>query len=165
MSTEGSSAPMQIDDELREKLKYLVDKYFETNSSPSQIEELCSLMSDDIEAVYFRDTVNGIDNYRQHVTKTLATSDKISNHTIIGIEYDFFINAQDEIVGKVKWNFEMDLIGCMYYCFIITCCCIPLCCNCLCYKTHLEKTGTNTYKFNCDDPKNPKISFVMSEYD
>ena len=166
MATEEISTPIaiiKVDDALKKRLRYLVDKYFETNSSPSQIDDLCSLMSDDIEAVYFRNTVHGINDYRKHVTNTLTTTDKISHHTITGEEYEFFINKQNEIVGSVKWKFEMDLIGCAYYCMMIACCCFPLCCNCLWCKTHYERTGVNTYKFNCDDPNNPKISFVMSE--
>merc|ERR1719242_1859069 len=160
-STESEHLQL-IDNNLESRLKHLVDAYFKANSSPSNVNELCLLMSDDIEALYIRADVHGINEYRDHVTTTLKTADNISNHHIIATDYDFFINVENEIVGSVRWKYNMEMRGCCYCCCILCCCLFPLCCS-KCRK--YEKTGLNTFKFNIDDNEIPKISFVMTEYD
>ena len=148
---------------MRTKLKTLVDDYFWFNSSPSDVDALCNLMSEDISAVYVRGTVHGIDAYRQHVTETLESADCLSEHEVEGMQYDFFINQDGEFVGKVTWIFYMRPRPCCSYFCICCCCLLPLCFRCC---REFRKKGVNTYKFAVDDTDGePKISFVMTEYD
>ena len=151
-----------IDNDLESRLKHLVDAYFKANSTPSNVNELCLLMTENIEALYIRADVQGLNQYREHVTTTLKTADSISHHHITAEDYDFFINVENEIVGSVRWKYHMELKGCCYCCCIFCCCLWPLCCS-KCRK--YQKSGLNTFKFDINDQMDPKISFVMTEYD
>eukprot|EP01083_Nonionella_stella_P315031 1136819_1 len=149
-----------IDNDLKENLKLLVDDYFANISSPSNVGALCHLMTDDVEAIFTQADVYGIDKYRKHITTNLTLSGWICNRKIIANEYDFFVNAEDEIVGSVSWKCDVDLTGCCYCCCVFFCCLWPLCCvQC----KHFETTGINTFKFEISNRNNPKISFVMAE--
>ncbi|ETO15757.1 hypothetical protein RFI_21607 [Reticulomyxa filosa] len=159
--------------EIVETCMDLMRKYFEYNSSPSNVSGLCDLMDEDIVAHYTRNNLHGKKEYKEYVTSLLTTADKISNHEVRGVEYKFLkmITQKDQndikengapepiinqIKVEVKWKYAMELIGCTKCCFF-TCC---ICCIC-CLPKVIFKSGVNYFCFKSTS-NHVKISFVQT---